>query len=277
MCVYLPAATLQTETATAPTVPVVRGAGETILLVEDECDVRRVVASALRRFGYHVVECASGESALAELSGRRGPIDLLVTDVVMAGLSGLDLAARVRARQPGVRILFISGHPASAVGIDASLDEDSAFLQKPFGPESIAAAVQALLHRTRSKGRILLADDDAAVRGFLRRVLASSGYEVTEVADGKQATTAICQQPFDLVITDLVMPEQEGLETIAQIRKQFPSMRIIAMSGAFGGRFLQVGERLGANATLTKPVHPQELIATVERVIAAGAPGGLAG
>jgi CheY-like chemotaxis protein len=244
------------------------GAGETILLVEDEDDVRRVIANTLRRYGYDAIECGDGEEALAAAGRRDARIDVLLTDVIMKGLKGPELAARVRALRPGIKVLYMSGHPESVIGDQRAADEGALFLQKPFGPEQLTTVLRRLLGSSGKKTRVLLVDDDHAVRRLLRRVLTSGGYDVTEACDGKQATTAVQQQAFDLVITDLVMPEQEGLETITQIRKRFPAMKIIAVSGAFGGRFLQVGERLGANATLAKPVLPQDLLATVERVIA---------
>jgi len=115
--------------------------------------------------------------------------------------------------------------------------------------------------------RILVADDEAAVRGFLRLVLEGAGYHVIEAADGRHALRQVRAGRVDLVITDLVMPEQEGIETFRALRKEVPGIGIIAVSGAFEGQFLQVAEMVGADSVLTKPVSPESLLASVEDVL----------
>jgi len=115
--------------------------------------------------------------------------------------------------------------------------------------------------------RILVADDEAAVRGFLRVLLEGAGYHVIEAADGKHALRQARAGRVDLVITDLVMPEQEGIETIQALRQEVPGIGIIAVSGAFEGQFLQVAEMMGADAVLTKPLSPEALLASVADVL----------
>jgi CheY-like chemotaxis protein len=117
--------------------------------------------------------------------------------------------------------------------------------------------------------RILVADDEAGVRGFLRTVLAGGGYEVTEVADGKQALEQARTGDVDLVITDLAMPEQEGIGTIRALRRDMPGVKIIAISGAFGGQYLKAAEMLGADGILRKPVSAESLLAKVSDVLKA--------
>jgi CheY-like chemotaxis protein len=119
---------------------------------------------------------------------------------------------------------------------------------------------------------ILLVDDDPSVRQVVSEMLRQAGHEVTIAEDGRVALAKIQEHAFDLVITDLIMPEQEGIETIAEIRRQEPNMRIVAMSG--GGRlgpgdYLETARYLGADATLAKPFGRQELIATVDALLGA--------
>ena len=115
--------------------------------------------------------------------------------------------------------------------------------------------------------RILVVDDEEGVRGFLRTVLEVAGYDVLEAADGKQALLVVQAAPVDLVITDLVMPEQEGIETVRALRRDYPSVGIIVISGAAGGPYLRVAETLGAHAALPKPVAPEVLLAEVGTVL----------
>lgn len=114
---------------------------------------------------------------------------------------------------------------------------------------------------------ILVIDDDPLVRKTLRVILEDEGYSVRCAKDGRDGLAAFREGPPDLVITDIIMPEQEGLETIMAIRSAWPEGAIIAISG--GGRIqyadiLHAAKRLGADAILAKPFEPHELIATVK-------------
>ena len=112
--------------------------------------------------------------------------------------------------------------------------------------------------------RVLVVDDDPAVRDVVTSMLETAGYEVTKAGDGRQALAVLSRIPIDVVITDLVMPEQEGIETIKLIRRDYPQARVIAMSGAFGGDYLRIAGYLGAHGTLAKPLQ----LATVLKVVA---------
>jgi CheY-like chemotaxis protein len=114
---------------------------------------------------------------------------------------------------------------------------------------------------------ILVVEDDATVRGLIKRVLSMRGFVVHDVADGRVALDVARTAAFDLVITDLVMPEVEGLETIRLLKRDHPSLEILAVSGAYGGAFLHAAELLGARATLAKPFDADTLLATVERIV----------
>jgi len=116
--------------------------------------------------------------------------------------------------------------------------------------------------------RILIADDETTVRTFLRTVLEDAGYIVSEAEDGKGAVRQAMAEDTDLVIIDLVMPNQEGLETIQVLRQEVPGIGIIAISGAFGGQFLKAAQSLGADAAIGKPIDHEQLLARVAEVLA---------
>jgi PAS domain S-box-containing protein len=123
----------------------VRGGTETILLVEDDNQVRGLAAKVLTSYGYTVIEARDG--ADAEQIGRRGGeyLHLLVTDVVMPGISGLELATRLAPVRPKMKVLFVSGYADDAIVRRGVLAEDAAFLQKPFPPEVLARRVRDVL------------------------------------------------------------------------------------------------------------------------------------
>ena len=117
--------------------------------------------------------------------------------------------------------------------------------------------------------RILLVDDDDFVRRPVQMNLQRAGHEVDEASNGKDAVVAYRERPYDVVITDLIMPEQEGLETIMQLRRHDAQVRVIAISG--GGRvnatnYLALARSLGAQRTLAKPFTTDELLEAIRQV-----------
>jgi PAS domain S-box-containing protein len=122
---------------------------ETLLLVEDDPEVRKVMARALRVAGYTVVEAEDGEQALFVAAAQRGKIDALVTDVVMPRMGGPELVTRLRRMRPGLRVLFASGYTEQGAAFSEILDASSTFLQKPFTDRSLTQALRQLLDRDR--------------------------------------------------------------------------------------------------------------------------------
>ncbi len=141
--VYLPAMEATPAPATPPQLSApVRGT-ETILLVEDQPEVRRFAATLLREYGYRVIESSDGEEALAQCGSQ--PIDLLLTDVVMPKMSGTELAAHVQSAQPHVRVLFMSGYSDEVLAWPADSRRGAAFIQKPFTIDALTAKVREVL------------------------------------------------------------------------------------------------------------------------------------
>ena len=118
--------------------------------------------------------------------------------------------------------------------------------------------------------RILVIDDDEQMRTLLRQVMEWAGHEVFEAGDGRAGMLKQRKEQVDLVITDLIMPEQEGLETITSLKKEYPHVKIIAISG--GGRigpdaYLPAAQELGADRVFSKPFDVRELAATVKELL----------
>ena len=101
--------------------------------------------------------------------------------------------------------------------------------------------------------KILVIDDDHLVRYALSKILLSAGYEVVTASDGRRGMAVLWAEHPDVVITDIIMPDQEGIETIEEVRARFPSLRIMAMSGGFGEAFLNVARKVGADYIIRKP------------------------
>jgi len=116
--------------------------------------------------------------------------------------------------------------------------------------------------------RILVIDDDPDLRAVLEQMLRPAGYEVVLAADGREGVAQFRAQSADVVITDLYMPHQEGFETINELRRRFPGIAIIAMSGKpAAATLLSIAQKLGVTAALQKPFTSDELLAAVEKAL----------
>ena len=119
--------------------------------------------------------------------------------------------------------------------------------------------------------RILIIEDDDKFRAMVRKMLEKAGYDdIEEAANGSIGVKLFRQRPFDLVITDIVMPDKEGLEMITELTRDYPRIKIIAMSG--GGRigpqgYLEIAKYLGAGRTLAKPFRHPDLIDAVQELL----------
>ncbi len=122
---------------------------ETILLVEDEPAVRRLARRALEAQGFQIIEAASGAEALEICATRVAELDMLLTDIVMPGMSGVELASRLTAIDPSLRVLYMSGYTEDALGQRGVLSPETAFLPKPFTPASLVDAVRDVLDKAR--------------------------------------------------------------------------------------------------------------------------------
>jgi PAS domain S-box-containing protein len=240
---------------------------ETILLVEDDHEVRQFAATVLKSRGYRVLEAADAANALQIAHRHEGPIDLLVTDVVMPGMNGPKLASELTRLRPGLRVLYISGYAENAVAHHGVLDAGIEYLAKPFSPTELAHKVREVIENMPRLITILVVDDEPGVRAFLRQVLEPEGYRVFEAADGGEALDCCRREQVDLILMDLVMPDKEGLETIQELRRSFPQIRVIAMSGAPGGAiYLEAARHLGADNILAKPIDVPNLLQLVRRL-----------
>lgn len=121
---------------------------------------------------------------------------------------------------------------------------------------------------------ILVIDDDAAMRESIGLVLESAGFTVVEAKNGIDGMRLLQAEHPALVITDILMPQKEGIEIIREIRAQAPDIPIIAISGAVGGQadYLKMARAFGANAVLAKPFEPKEMLAVAQRLLDTSAP-----
>jgi len=153
--VYFPASneTIAEEARPAAPAPPAAGGTETILIVEDEPVLREMARAILENSGYQILEAGSGREALGVWDRREGPIDLLLTDMMMPeGVSGLDLAERLLDLQPGLKIIFSSGYSVEEIDSEVLTRTQAHFLQKPYSYESLSGAVRECLDKPVAAG-----------------------------------------------------------------------------------------------------------------------------
>lgn len=118
--------------------------------------------------------------------------------------------------------------------------------------------------------RILVIDDNPGMRRMLRRVLECEGYEVVDAPDGKVGVRLYLEEPTELVITDLIMPQKDGMKVIMELRREFPGVKIIAISGdgcVGPDHYLPAAKNLGAQRILAKPFERREILEAVGELV----------
>jgi len=117
--------------------------------------------------------------------------------------------------------------------------------------------------------KILVIDDEEQIRGLLKRVFQNQGHRVVTADNGAVGLKMMAQEPFDLVITDIFMPEKEGMETIIEIKRDYPVVKILAVSGgdSQGCDYLPMTKALGADASLNKPFSNEDIINLVNGLL----------
>ncbi len=150
-CIYLPRSAAPVTAAELPEEPTISFNGsETILLVEDEDSVRSLTRDILVRSGYKVLEATNGEEAVAVTRSSKDPIQMMITDVVMPGMGGKELAQQIRAIRPETRVLYVSGYAQVVSGKDSAFQAGKTLLAKPFTPMDLVRMVRRILDENRT-------------------------------------------------------------------------------------------------------------------------------
>ncbi|MEO1268409.1 MAG: response regulator [Myxococcota bacterium] len=235
---------------------------ETVLLVEDDNLVRMSVRHFLEHWGYRVLEANDGHQGLQSYQAHASDIALLVTDTVLPRMSGAELAQHIHAENPTLPILYMSAHTQEMLRAEGRLQHNIEILQKPFKEEALIAAVSLLLGpHSEAQDRpphpppgspldtessepeavspaasfvrptMLLIDDYAPVRNASKYLLEDEGFQVYAAGSGAEALRLAHEQQFDVVVTDINLPDIDGPEIIRRLRKDTPALGVIYLSG----------------------------------------------
>lgn len=167
---------------------------------------------------------------------------------------------------PRITTLYMTGYAEDTVVHQGLVETGVSLLRKPFTPQALTRKVREILDN-QTVFAVLVVDDEADVRRVVRDILEKGGYRVYDASDGKQALAQFRDKPIDLMLTDLAVSDKEGIEPTQNLRKQFPNVKIVIMSGASQGKIFEVAGKLGAQATLQKPIQSQQLLEIIRTVL----------
>jgi PAS domain S-box-containing protein len=230
----------------------VEGGKETVLVVEDDDDVREVAVSMLTEFGYRVAKARDASAALAIVDSGI-PIDLIFTDVMMPGaLRSPELARKAKERLPNVAVLFTSGYTQNAIVHGGRLDPGVELLAKPYTREALARKVRHVLanhaeRRVVAQGsrrpteedaltgaKVLLVEDDELIRAMTAEMLGDIGCEAIEASTAEEALKILAGGRIDILLTDIGLPGVSGLQLAQDARTQWPGLRLVLATGDSG-------------------------------------------
>jgi PAS domain S-box-containing protein len=208
---------------------------ETILVVEDDKDVRAYSNESLRELGYSVLQAADAVAALSVLDNHPEVV-LLFTDVGLPGLNGRELVDRARQKRPRLKVLFTTGYARNAIVHQGRLDPGVELLTKPFTRAQLAVRIRDVMDARQdvsgSPRVALIVEDEALVRLFLTDVLEGLGFAVVQAASAAEAQRiALAREDFEVAFVDIGLPDGSGLEVAHQLRARSPQVRIAIASG----------------------------------------------
>lgn len=232
--------------------------GETVLLLTRDLERRTFIRDLLYQQGYCIVEAANENHAEMLSRQLNRKIDLIVTD---ATSSEIAMWASELACIPAILRLTDS---TSAEDELCPNHRTAAFLHNAASADEIASKLRSVLCLSKRRKKVLIVDADQALLRMAAALLEAAGYTVSQTSKRKEALDYVSKLKPDVVLTELVMPEIEGLELIQQLLELDPRLSIVAMSGGYRAEnYLHVARLLGARITLLKPLTGELLLQVV--------------
>jgi PAS domain S-box-containing protein len=295
---YLPRAMEREDVEVVSDAGPITGGTETVLVVEDDAEVRATVVEMLTDLGYRVLKAVDAASALVVIESGV-PIDLLFTDVVMPGtLKSPELARKARERLPDIAVLFTSGYTENSIVHGGRLDAGLELLSKPYTREALARKFRHVLSNQRQRQAIvtappstaagpaggggdpataattsltvLLVEDDLLIRASTAEAMTEAGIVVVAAASAEEAMAALQTTAIDVLVTDMNLPGASGAILAARARTIHPRIGIVFASGDAA---LAASADIADAIILAKPYGAYPLVAAVRRAHGAEAGG----
>jgi two-component system response regulator HydG len=227
--------------------------------VDDEDGPRKSLAANLELEGYEIVEAEHGARAVELV--REGPFDLVISDVRMPGMSGVDAFREMRKIRPEIPVILMTAFAVEALLAEALGEGVFAVLPKPFAVDHLIALIARAV-----AGPVVLVVDDAVDQALsVVSALREVGMRATAAYDGESALRLVRTENVDVCVLDLVMPGMDGVAIYTSIREVDPSISVIAVSGHAVPGMMHALMSMGGYACLRKPFQMRELTRAIAR------------
>lgn len=235
-----------------------------VLVVDDDDKIRILLLDTLSALGYSTIGAKDGEEALALLEEKKP--DLVISDIKMPKLNGLSLLRNIKNKDPKIPVVMITGYNISYTK-DQALDSGAdGFLVKPFRIGKIEELMQTVLgmkgsseERSYKLKKILIVEDDEILRSMLCETLVSLDYFPMGVEDGEMALAQLKTQDFDLVISDIRMPQMDGITLLKSVKEIAPQLPVVLITGFPSSYPSQKALQEGADGYLAKPFRIEKM------------------
>jgi DNA-binding NtrC family response regulator len=265
-----------------------------VLVMEDESSVAQGLKMVLQEEGYDVDLASTGRSALDKM--KQGGFDLLVADLRLPDMDGMEVIREVKGKRPEIKVIIITGYGSVSSAVDAMKLGVSDYLAKPFWDDDFKAAVEKALRgrkdvhlkehpdivdtgegpslmesiretpqaEPKRQPQVLLMEDESNLAQGLRMVLTEEGYGVDLAPTGHSAMDSLRKRSFDLLVADLRLPDIDGMDVIREVRDKRPETEVIVITGYGSVASAVESMKLGAFDYLSKPFTEDEFRTAVE-------------
>ncbi len=300
--IYFPMIESKPEEQRPQELPEPKGGTETLLLAEDDADVRNLTRTILAEAGYTVLEAVDGEDAIKVFAEHQDAIRLVLLDVIMPKKNGKEVHNWIRKTRPGAKVLFMSGYSADIIFKKGVLEEGLNLITKPATPHELLGKVREVLDKQseyekkigadgpkvisepappgegekektaapvkgKREGSVLVVDDDPHVLEYVSLLLEESGYAAHVCSNARDALDGLKDTRVDVVLTDIVMPGTSGLELLEAIHASDPEMPVILVTAyADLGKAVESVKK-GAYDFIMKPYEPEQLLRALDKAV----------
>jgi DNA-binding NtrC family response regulator len=251
-----------------------------ILMVDDEDEFLEASSQALDRRGFEVHIARDGGSALMMV--ERQDFEAVILDVKMPGLDGIEVFHQIKKIHPDLPVIILTGHGSISQAFETSREGIADYLAKPIDINVLAGRVKQVIEQSRERLRavddygsgaasldlihLLIIDDETELTDSLKRIFERRNMEVYTAASGQKGLGILEEKPVDVVILDIKMPGMDGMEVLELIKRDYPNVQVIILTGHPSVETALKGVKLGASEYLTKPAEVEEFVSTVRRV-----------
>jgi CheY-like chemotaxis protein len=253
---------------------------EKVLVAEDEAQNIALMRRMLQKMGYADITVVTDGLQVLEILGTER-FGILIMDISMPNLNGIEASRLIRnSTDASIRqlpIILVSGNTPDYLSNICKAEKIDAYLPKPYRYSELEKAISNVLNNKNitkpmchKKKKVLIIDDEVDIANLLKRLFEKNGMEAHTAHNGDEGLRIAKEQEFDLVVTDIIMPEKEGVEVIFELQRECPSCKIIAVSG--GGflnpdEYLSTAKEIGVAATFSKPFDTKKLIETALELV----------